>query len=1020
MTRRKIILSICAAILAAVLLLLLGGFLWLTQNQDWLRDKIIAGLEENFGQSCQVDKAELVFDPWPFLRIQGAASQGDNLTLALKRAVIAPDVSDLFLGQVNLDHIELEDPLVEIADLESLLGLSAKEKSSQDDLGEFDLPSGCRVIIKNGNFKIKTRANDFLDIKRLDCYLSTGFLSGLSGDLTIQSGQVRYQDQEFFFDNLLVLGDVNLADFRRSKLDCKVYLKNNAWLKGLDLSSSMGPIDGFFEARTKIAGQFIKDDALLDFFWQSDVRLVDQKHLLIKKADFALGDRDSGTLRGDLDLEKYSLAGNLKMPRVSLTEWLTFARNLPPGLQISLDNVLNADLDFVIDGNKLEVSRVEADCQGAHFAGIGGVNDWRKPVVFLDMQAPKVNLIAGIPEAGATLPEGPIFDHGPLTPENDPSPGPSSVGYDIRLGADLLKYGPLLIKKAKVIIHPAPLNAKGWEDILLDATAHFYDGSFKGSLQLGGTTETTFNIKVSLHDVNGSGVGRAMPIIPVRKGKWTAQAQVTSLGTKLAVFLKNLRGTVKVDGRHGEVALPKSTKNIPFVNLAARLDPLKFGQWQGSMLGIEGNWKLNMEHTTGKINADMPGKLWFGRKHKLAGLECQNVPVQLTYRVDLPGTKTKDFTVQAKTKLTYLLQGNSLRLQDLALNMPGMDYVAHGDLGPQKDGFLLKTQGDLVVHDLSQTLASMHGQTNVPKEFNQMSGSVNCKVTPNHLTLETSNMRTGLGNIYGQISYPLAKHDPLQLDLNLDLFDLDAYLAKNKSDPHKKLDFSELKSLALHGSLKIKDLTFKKLHFFKVNLPFLLKGGRLVINPVEGLLYGGSLKGIANITLWPKISLETSGKLSAADLGWLARDKMDKCIMAGQGNLAGAFKAQFSSVADWPNCLDGTWNLRVFNGKYQPLDSRDRPKGAATTFKILQASGRIKNALLTSNDVFLQGSDLQLKGSGEFNLNSQDIDCKFNVNKSGLPNFPLYIYGKLGKVKTSIGAGQFILNAIGGIFSGFK
>ena len=142
--------------------------------------------------------------------------------------------------------------------------------------------------------------------------------------------------------------------------------------------------------------------------------------------------------------------------------------------------------------------------------------------------------------------------------------------------------------------------------------------------------------------------------------------------------------------------------------------------------------------------------------------------------------------------------------------------------------------------------------------------------------------------------------------------------------------------------------------------------------------------------------------------------------MHGLANLAGAFNARFSSPSDWPNCLNGSWNLRVFNGRYQALDNRNRPSGSPTTFSLLQASGKVSKGLLTSRDVFLQGSDLKLKGTGEFNLNNQNIDCKFEVDKRGMPLFPIYIEGKLGKVKTSIGAGQFILNAIGGLFFMFR
>ena len=53
---------------------------------------------------------------------------------------------------------------------------------------------------------------------------------------------------------------------------------------------------------------------------------------------------------------------------------------------------------------------------------------------------------------------------------------------------------------------------------------------------------------------------------------------------------------------------------------------------------------------------------------------------------------------------------------------------------------------------------------------------------------------------------------------------------------------------------------------------------------------------------------------------------------------------------------------------------------------------------------------------GELNLDKQTIDCTMNIDKKGIPKFPVYIEGSLEKTKTSFGAGIFFLNAIGSVF----
>ena len=91
-------------------------------------------------------------------------------------------------------------------------------------------------------------------------------------------------------------------------------------------------------------------------------------------------------------------------------------------------------------------------------------------------------------------------------------------------------------------------------------------------------------------------------------------------------------------------------------------------------------------------------------------------------------------------------------------------------------------------------------------------------------------------------------------------------------------------------------------------------------------------------------------------------------------------------------------------------------KAKPITFQTFQGKGQIAGGILQSESLMLRGDELSFKGNGELNLQKKTIDCTLDVDKKGLPRFPLYLEGTLDKTKTSFGAGVFILNALGGMF----
>lgn len=109
------------------------------------------------------------------------------------------------------------------------------------------------------------------------------------------------------------------------------------------------------------------------------------------------------------------LTGRLSLTKVSLTRWLSFARWITPGLQACLDQVSEGIIDFTLDGRGMKAPRVTGTASDAEFRGEGGVASWSKPVVYLNLKSPEVNLGEALPEALGNPVTAPYYTHRPLT-----------------------------------------------------------------------------------------------------------------------------------------------------------------------------------------------------------------------------------------------------------------------------------------------------------------------------------------------------------------------------------------------------------------------------------------------------------------------------------------------------------------------------------------------------------------------------------------------------------------------------
>ncbi|MBO4368941.1 MAG: hypothetical protein J5803_02400, partial [Desulfovibrio sp.] len=282
-----------------------------------------------------------------------------------------------------------------------------------------------------------------------------------------------------------------------------------------------------------------------------------------------------------------------------------------------------------------------------------------------------------------------------------------------------------------------------------DANARFYEGQLKGSLVLSGEDDVRYAIKVVLSEINGALLGRAMPIIPVRKGKWTASCAITSMGTTLDVFLKQLRGSARVDGKHGELALLGS-KRLPFSSCQVKLDPLRSGQWRSSVLGLDGLWQCDLDQSVLKAHLEANGKIFFGKTKDKSGVEIPGLETHSKLVLkEASETDGKRPAIEGKGLLQWPSSQGGLRVTESTLRLPQGSFSGQLLLGSQKES-VLQIMGQWQMPDLSSCLGTLFGRRiALPSFLNEFTGKASLQLAGSLITLSEVEGKTKLGPLAG-------------------------------------------------------------------------------------------------------------------------------------------------------------------------------------------------------------------------------------------------------------------------------
>ncbi|HMX16400.1 MAG TPA: AsmA family protein [Rhodocyclaceae bacterium] len=260
------------------------------------------------------------------------------------------------------------------------------------------------------------------------------------------------------------------------------------------------------------------------------------------------------------------------------------------------------------------------------------------------------------------------------------------------------------------------------------------------------------------------------------------------------------------------------------------------------------------------------------------------------------------------------------------------------------------------------------------------------------------------------LRYDVARFAPLAFgfDLDVDRLNVDKYLPPGKAEEKKpggepKIDLGALKSLDLHGTVKVGSLQVANVKVSNLRLEARAAGGRLDVAPLTADLYEGTLAG--------NVSLNADGNavalrqnLAGIRINPLMKDALNKDLLEGRGNVVLDVTSRGDTATAMKKALGGTASLALKDGAIKGINlaqtfreakarisgKQDAVQNAKTAdktdFSELTASFRIAGGVAHNEDLAAKSPFLRLAGSGDIDVGSNAMNYVAKasvVNTSG-------------------------------------
>ncbi len=219
----------------------------------------------------------------------------------------------------------------------------------------------------------------------------------------------------------------------------------------------------------------------------------------------------------------------------------------------------------------------------------------------------------------------------------------------------------------------------------------------------------------------------------------------------------------------------------------------------------------------------------------------------------------------------------------------------------------------------------------------------------------------------------------------------------------EKIDLSALKSLNLHGTVKVGALTVQNVKASNVRLNINAAGGKLDVAPHSMNLYDGTLSGALSVNANGN-SVALKQNLAGVNINPLLKDVLERDVLEGRGSVNLDITTRGDTVTAMKKALAGNASIALRDGAIKGIDlaksfrelkakfsnRQDVVQAAKATdktdFTELTGSFRIANGVAHNDDLAAKSPFLRLGGAGDIDIGNSRLDYLAKatvVNTSG-------------------------------------
>jgi len=756
-----------------------------------------------------------------------------------------------------------------------------------------------------------------------------------------------------------------------------------------------------------------------------------------------------------------SLGGQAAVRHFSLVRWFGFARKMPAGLQIALNDI-SGTMDFVLTPSGLTVSRLDAEIPGLALKGSGGCPSFQEPDVLITGHLGKANLNRLFPEINGANPPKPHLPP-PAIPLGLPDDLPPKVGYDIHLTADnaeiwKLAVGdldchiipvqspkrssgrPPLFRPEYAILSGKSLKNKTSQGVLLSIRiGDIYGGKAESHVHLDDTCRVTAAIRNAAADKALTRIAGFSALT----GSLSTDADMTFIGNSAGQLVGTLAGTANATVRRGSFQNRKKVK-LPFeqctltAQFKARPDKGKIPTALPSHMPYSGQWDVKIDTKDWFATGKGPAVITFSMDNGLP-VRMSEQPLDFTLRLDKDGPGLglwpADLNLAFKAQTSFNLDKGTVTLANLSGGRH--DLTVNGTLNardlfetPVFEGHVgLKTQH---LRSLADSLGLSLPQPRNPAMLTYLNADMNIRQTINAGEMFSLNINELQGQLdqtafQGSIDAMLGQRPFWLFNLSFDHLDLDAYATETSTNTSKALPIEFLLKHDMEGKLRGQSLILLSTPAKDLNMAFSLKKGNLHTDVFSASFPGGGkLAGVLhsqtvqNGTEAGYLKANAQLRLQTVNLLPLTTARGQKTLMAGTADAQFDLQSTLRQWGELPLALNGNWSFAIVDGSISsaespnPITPKPAPKADSlrknnrtsgsrsapsgqTSFSSLSASGTITKGVVQTGNFVMKGGAFSVTGKGSIDLNTKTINAHATATVLGVPEIPIKITGPLDK-----------------------